>query len=64
MRPDAKGPGTYVLPSGGTIRGEIVPDTFDDENADLRLAYVSHFATCTEPERFRKRNKPMEGDAQ
>lgn len=57
VRPDAKGPGTYILPNGGTIRGEAVGDAFDDENAGLRLAYVSHFATCTNPEAFRKPRK-------
>lgn len=54
IRPDENAKGTYVLPTGDTIRGEIVPDTFDDEKAGLRLAYVSHFATCTTPEQFRK----------
>lgn len=54
IRPDENAKGLYVTPKGDTIRGEIVPDTFDDERADLKVAYVSHFATCTTPEQFRK----------
>lgn len=60
VRPDPKGPGTYVLPNGGTIRGEAVGDAFDDENVGLKLAYVSHFATCTNPDTFRKPRKPRD----
>ena len=49
--------GTYILPTGGTIRGQIVPDEDIDADTDIKLAYVSHFATCTAPERFRKRGR-------
>ena len=52
--------GTYILPTGGTIRGQIVRDADIDGNTELRLAYVSHFATCTNPERFRKRGEKRE----
>ena len=57
IEPDESANGVYILPTGGTIRGRIIPDEDIDEKTDLKLAYVSHFATCTEPDRFRKRSK-------
>lgn len=56
--PSAEAENIYVTPDGGTIRGYEIGNTFDDEQANIRLAYVSHFATCTNPGRFRRRNDP------
>lgn len=60
VRLDVKAGKTYVLPTGGTITGEQVGDAFDDETVELKLAYVSHFATCPEAGKFRKPRKPRD----
>lgn len=54
VRTDTLKKDTFLLPSGETIQGERVPENFDDEKAALKLAYVSHFATCPEADKFRK----------
>ena len=46
---------TYILPDGKTIQGQIAGDADDDPEGKLVEAYISHFATCTEPDAFRKR---------
>ena len=62
IEPDQGAEGIYVLPTGGTIRGRIIPDEEIEQDTELRMAYVSHFATCTEPGRFRKPRKPRDRD--
>ena len=54
VRPDEKAAKSYVLPNGSIIKGEAVGDAFDDETAELKLAYISHFATCPCADQFRK----------
>lgn len=50
------GPGfTYILPNGATIQGQLAGDGDDDPDSNFVQAYVSHFATCTEPDAFRRR---------
>ena len=39
-----------VLPNGQVVSGVLV----DDANEATGIGYVSHFATCTDPHRFRK----------
>ncbi len=51
--PDLAGKNLYVLPDGGTMRG-VDPKP---EDKDQHIGYISHFATCTNPDFFRKRNK-------
>ena len=51
--PDLAGKNLYVLPDGGTMRG-VEPKP---EDKDRHIGYISHFATCTTPDFFRKRNK-------
>ena len=46
---------TYNLPNGQTIQGQIAGDADDDPDSNLIKAYISHFATCTEPDSFRRR---------
>ena len=46
---------TYILADGRTIQGQLAGDADDDPNSNLMEAYISHFATCTEPDAFRKR---------
>lgn len=58
--PDQEADGIYVLPTGGTIRGRIIPDEEIEQDTELRMAYVSHFATCTRPQDFRKPRKPRD----
>ena len=60
IAPDQGADGIYVLPTGGTIRGRIIRDEEIERDTELRLAYVSHFATCTEPGRFRKQKNPRD----
>ena len=45
----------YILPDGSTIQGQLAGDADDDPDGNLIEAYISHFATCTEPDAFRKR---------
>ena len=45
----------YILADGQTVWGQIAGDADDDPDSNLIEAYISHFATCTEPEAFRKR---------
>lgn len=54
VRTDTMVKNTFVLPSGETIKGEQVPETFADEKAPIKLAYISHFATCPCADQFRK----------
>lgn len=46
---------SYILPDGRTIQGQLAGDADDDPDSNLMKAYISHFATCTEPDAFRKR---------
>lgn len=48
---------TYILRDGRFVFGRITGDADDDPDAEVVEAYVSHFATCTEPERFRSPRK-------
>jgi len=59
VRPDVKSKSVYVLPTGGTISGEIVGDAYEGPE-ELKMAFVSHFATCTNPDGFRKPRKPRD----
>ena len=45
------GPNTYVLPGGDVVRGR------EAERGDtgVQIGYISHFATCPERDRMRKR---------
>lgn len=49
----------YLRPDGTYVTGRIVGDAYDTEDPDTNLieAYVSHFATCPEANRFRKDRK-------
>lgn len=49
--PDVTKSRKYVLPDGKVVTGADC----GEDNEDAWIGYVSHFATCTEPERFRKR---------
>lgn len=49
------GPELFVLGDGTTARGQRVSPA-QREDAD-RFGYVSHFATCTNPDFFRKPRK-------
>ena len=51
--PDVNGRALYVLPDGTTAHG-VAPEPGDP---DVHIGYISHFATCTNPDFFRKRNK-------
>jgi len=53
--PDPKGPHLAITDAGETVRGHRVKGE-GDEPAPLAAvrARTSHFATCTEPERFRR----------
>lgn len=51
--PDPKGNRIFVLPDGSIDRGRLA----DEESEKTRIGYVSHFSTCLQPDRFRKRNK-------
>lgn len=49
--PDTNGRDLYVTPEGDVLRG--VPAK--DEDPDVHVGYISHFATCTNPGYFRNR---------
>ena len=51
--PDPTGKDVLVMENGSTARGRI---TGDEGGA---IGYISHFATCTNPDYFRK---PRKGD--
>lgn len=51
--PDPSGKNLYVLPDGTTERGWTV----SVQGNDTKIGFVSHFATCPEADRFRKRRK-------
>ncbi len=60
IRPDTNSKKVFVLPTGGTINGEPVGDAYEGDMYGLKMAYVSHFSTCTAPELFRKPRKPRD----
>lgn len=47
------GPNTYVLADGSVRRGRE-PD-WADQGLEKEIGFISHFATCPERDRFRKR---------
>ena len=49
----AGGPNTYVMEDGTIKRGR--EPAFADKNT--QIGYISHFATCTEADKFRKRER-------
>ena len=51
--PDVNGRALYVLPDGTTAHG-VAPEPGDP---DVHIGYISHFATCTNPDFFRKPRK-------
>lgn len=57
--PDVNGRALYVLPDGTTAHG-VAPKPGDP---DVHIGYISHFATCTNPDFFRKRNKSRRKEA-
>lgn len=50
--PDLNSKDLYVLPDGEVVHGCPARD----EDPDRHIGYVSHFATCTNSEFFRKKN--------
>lgn len=52
FRESETGPELYVMIDGSTRRGQLCP-----ENQATGIGYVSHFATCNNPEAFRKGGK-------
>ena len=56
IRQDTKGD-VFVLPYGGTVNGFEVGDAYDDPDTNLIPVYRSHFATCTNPDDFRRKRK-------
>lgn len=53
FKPDPAGSATFVLMDGSTQRGLKV----SEQGEDTKIGYISHFATCTEADSFRKRRK-------
>lgn len=51
--PDPAGQATFVMIDGTTQRGWKV----GTEGENTKIGYISHFATCTEADSFRKRRK-------
>ena len=51
--PDPKGKELFILPDGTTERGS----TENVNGPDTMIGYMSHFATCTNPDFFRKPRK-------
>ena len=47
------GPNTYVMLDGTVQRGRE-PD-WADQGMPTQIGYISHFATCTEADRFRRK---------
>ena len=45
----------FILANGSMVKGEIAGDADDDPDSNFIEAYVSHFATCTDPDLFRRR---------
>lgn len=45
-----------VLPNGSVVSGVLV----NDASEATGMGYISHFATCTDPGRFRRRDKQNE----
>ena len=45
----------FMRADGTYVYGHKAGDADDDPDSNLIEAYISHFATCTEPEAFRKR---------
>lgn len=56
IRQDVNGD-VFILPYGGTVNGYEVGDAADDPAITLIPVYRSHFATCTEPDKFRRKRK-------
>lgn len=54
--PDPKGKDMFVLPDGTTERGWKV----NVKGEATKIGYISHFATCPEADKFRKRTKKGE----
>ena len=54
--PDTNGTNKYVTPEGEVWPG--VPAK--DEDLDVHIGYISHFATCTNPDYFRNRPRKSE----
>ena len=55
--PDLNGPDLYVLTDGSVLRGADARE----EDKDKHIGFISHFATCTNPDDFRKK-KPRKKD--
>lgn len=51
--PDLAGKNLYVLEDGSVVHG-TAPEAGDP---DVHVGYISHFATCTNPDFFRKKHK-------
>ena len=56
--PDRNGEKLYIMNDGHTMRGTPVPKSRDvlDPDPEVASGNASHFATCPDAERFRKRN--------
>lgn len=50
-----KGGKPFIQVDGNYVYGWIAGDAEDDPDSNLIAAYVSHFATCEQAERFRGR---------
>lgn len=51
--PDPAGRNLYVLEDGSVVHGTAP----EPDDKDVHTGYISHFATCTEPNFFRKPRK-------